>query len=101
VRQKLFKRLEKLETATARLLDGPWTWPAKEAELKRRTLELMAPEDRAFLIESLEGKNGISISKFEVMYPKVWAKYDEAFERAAREVPAPFPMISAELWGQW
>ena len=99
--KSVLKRLKKLEVATTRLLDGPWTWNAKEAELKRRTFELMAPEDRAFLIESLEGENCISISQFEARHPEVWAKYDAAFERAAREVPAPFPMISCELWGQW
>jgi hypothetical protein len=99
--QKLIERPKKLEAATAALISGPCLWPARVEEVRKRTMEAMSPEEQALLAESFDGPHTVRFDEFSVMHPAVWVKYNEAFDRAVREVPAPFAMCTADLWGCW
>ena len=99
--KNLLGRIEKLEAATAVLLEGPWLWPAKEAAVRKRTMEAMSPKEQALLTESFGSPDLARRNEFIAMHPGVWVRYNDAFERATREVPAPYPMCIADLWGQW
>ena len=98
--QKLSRRLEKLEASTTALLDGPWHWSERAEAVRTRTLEAMSAEEQALLAESFNQRS-IRFDEFQSLYPDVWRRYNEAFDRAVREVPAPFLMSIADLWGQW
>jgi len=99
--RSLRRRLEKLEAATVGLLEGPWLWPAKAAAVKKRTMEAMTPEEQVLLTESFGSQDLARQNEFIAMHPGVWARYNEAFDRATREVPAPYVMCISDLWGQY
>lgn len=96
----LLRRLEKLEASPAFVIEGPWLWPARADEVRKRTMEAMSEQELALLAESFDGPHRVRSDEFSVMHPAVWARYNEAFDRAVREVPAPFVMCTADLWGQ-
>jgi hypothetical protein len=97
----LRKRLAKLEAVTSCLLEGPWLWPARAEAVRKRTMDAMTPEDLTLITESFGGDGRIGYSAFAESYPTVWVRYTEAFARATREVPAPYVMSIADLWGPW
>lgn len=99
--KSLLRRLEKLEGSAAGLLEGPWLWPVRAAAVKRRTMEAMSPEERVLLAESFGSHDTVGLNEFAAMHPGVWTRYNEAFDRATREVPAPYVMGISDLWGCW
>ena len=99
--KNIFRRLKRLEAATARLFNGPWHWPARAAEVKTRTMEALSAEERALVTESFGGQQTVGLDAFRAMHPGVWIRYNEAFDRATREVPAPYVMSICDLWGCW
>jgi hypothetical protein len=99
--RSLSKRLARLEAATAGLLEGPWLWPAKAAAVRKCTMEAMSPEEQVLLTESFGSQDLARRNEFIAMHSGVWARYLDAFERATREVPAPYVMSISDLWGSW
>jgi hypothetical protein len=97
----LIKRLKKLEASAAALINGPWLWPARAAAVRERTMNAMSPEEQVLLTESFGSQGTVGLGEFAAMHPAVWSRYNEAFDRAVREVPAPFAMCTADLWGCW
>ena len=66
-----------------------------------RTMEAMSPEEQALLAESFGSQRKVGLGEFAAMHPGVWTPYDEAFNRAMAEVPPPYVMCTADLWGCW
>jgi|HubBroStandDraft_2_1064218.scaffolds.fasta_scaffold1362635_2 hypothetical protein len=97
----LIKRLKKLEAATAALINGPCLWPARAAAVRERTVNSMSLEEQALLTESFGSQGTVGLGEFAAMHPAVWSRYNEAFDRAVREVPAPCAMCTADLRGCW
>lgn len=77
--KSLLRRLKKLEAETAALINGPWLWPARAADVRKRTMDAMSPEEQALLTESLGGRNPVGLSEFKAMHPEVWTRYNNAF----------------------
>jgi hypothetical protein len=96
--RNLLRRLEKLEAATPSMLDGPWLWPAKAAEVEQCAMRLMLPEDRILIKELLE-IDPSQQNEFIETHRGVWDRWNEAFGRATREVPAPYTMSAHDLLG--
>lgn len=93
---ELHRRLRRLEAArTAAEADGPWNWPAKAAEVKRRAFAALTAEESAWLKDAYE--------KYDrnAREGEIWDRFVSAFNRAVAEVPAPYVMSIADLFGSW
>jgi hypothetical protein len=99
--KSLLRRLQKLEAATTLVLEGPWFWLARADAVRKFTMEAMWPEEQVLLAESFGIQDPGRQDTFIAMHPEVWVRYTEAFERATREVPAPYVMSISDLWGSW
>jgi hypothetical protein len=99
--RSLSQRLARLEAATAGLLEGPWLWSAKEAAVRKYTMEAMSPEEQVLLSDSFGVRKSVGFSEFMAMHPMVWARYLDAFERALGRCQPPYVMSISDLWGWW
>jgi hypothetical protein len=97
----LLKRLRKLEVTAAKNVDGPASWPAKEAAVKEYAMQRVSPADQVFLRELFASGNMTLQQEMIAKDPAVWGRFTEAFEWAVREVPAPYVMSVSDLFGQW
>lgn len=97
----LLKRLRKLEAITAEKQHGVASWPAREAAVKEYAMKRVSLSDQAFLKELFTIGNITREQEFIDENPAVWARFIEAFERAVREVPAPYVMCVTDLFGRW
>ena len=93
----LLRRLEKLEAAGAEAVDGPWLWPAKAARVRKFAMEAMASGDQIVLREVFA--DPMKSIGFTERHPELWDRYEETFERAVREVPAPCWMTASDMLG--
>lgn len=97
----IIRRLNRLETATRPKADGPWNWPAKADEVKRRAFAALSAEESAWLKEWYE-KNDWNTRQASTGAPReIWDRFVGAFNRAVEEVPAPYVMCVADLFGAW
>lgn len=96
---ELLKRLCRLEALTAPKTNDVASWPARAAAVKQCAIGKMSVLDRA-LLEQMES-NSLSRQELIDRNPAVWARWNEAFEWAVREVPAPYVMSISDLFGQW
>jgi hypothetical protein len=92
------KRLKRLETTVAARVDGPWSWEKKVAEVEACAMQRLPPEDQVLLTEVFARPTSCEMYKLMEANPALWARYEEAFEWACREVPAPFVMTVHDGW---
>jgi hypothetical protein len=93
--KNIVQRLNRLEAHRRPTADGPWNWPAKAAEVRRRAFAALSAEERAWLPNVYDnGDRGAREGE-------VWDRFVSAFNRAVEEVPAPHLMCTADLFGQW
>jgi hypothetical protein len=70
-------------------------------EIRRRSLAPMSPEEKVWL-EHLSSTRDESARRAAIGANRErWSRFLEAFRRAVEEVPAPYPMCPADLFGQW
>jgi hypothetical protein len=89
----IIRRLNRLEAAIRTASDGPWDWRAKADEVKRRAFAALSAEESAWLTDLYE--------RGHAREGEIWDRFVNAFNRAVEEVPAPYLMCTADLFGEW
>jgi hypothetical protein len=97
----LSNRLRKLETVAAEKQNGVASWPARADAVKRYAIGRLSPADQAYLRELDTSRSDLLQKEFLNQNSPFWTRLTEAFDWAVREVPAPFVMSVADLFGQW
>jgi hypothetical protein len=62
-------------------------------------MKSMSSEDRSLIKELLALENAFQWDEFIEKNRTVWDRWTEAFERATKEIPAPFAMTVCDLLG--
>jgi hypothetical protein len=99
--KSIIRRLKRLEATRIPIADGPLDWLARFEEVKRRAFAPLSPPELAWLHElsAICDENARDASL--EAHRQTWDRFVGAFNRAVKEVPAPFAMCTADLFGQW
>ncbi len=97
----LIRRLNKLEATMKPAADGPWNWPAKYEEVRRRAFAAISAEETVWLKDFYRKYDWNARETSTDARREIWDRFVSTFNRAVEEVPAPYVMCVADLFGEW
>jgi len=98
--KQIIRRISRLEARRRSVAEGIESWPAREAEVRRRAFAPMSVEEIAWLNEIWTMPRDNARAACVQARRECWDRFELAFNNAVVEVPAPYAMCIEELFGE-
>jgi hypothetical protein len=99
--KEIIRRLNKLEAQRHGGGDGLSHWTAKYWEVRRRAFAPMSPAESVWLNDLYAVHEAAARQASIEAHRERWDRFENAFNSAVKEVPAPHVMCIADLFGEW